>query len=178
MVRNSEKESKKDNRKEIFSYVGKPSHEMINLILEMSESKLKLIENRSSVVKRIVNVLIEILQNILNHGVDFNIVDSQSFRFSLYKIKEDYIIQTENLLKTSKVKDLVRKLNSYLSLSDKDLADTYRKTLDNGDFTIKGGAGLGLINIVRKSGGNLDYKFSKVDQENSLFQLCLQIKIE
>jgi hypothetical protein len=166
------------NDQVIFSYVGKPSHEMMNSILEMSESKLKIIETRSTIVKRIVNVLIEILQNIFNHGEDFSVIDHQSFKYSLAKSGSDYFISTENFIKTANVKGLVNKLNSYLALNDEDLTNTYRKTLVNGDFTTKGGAGLGLIHIIRKTGGNLDYKFSKVDRVNSLFQLNVQIKAE
>ena len=158
--------------------MGKPTHEMINLILEMSESKLRIIESRSNIVKRIVNVLIEILQNIFNHGEDFSVVDHQSFKYFLYKRGDDYFIVTENFIKTQDVKNLVSKLDAYLSMSDEDITRTYRKTLDNGGFSNKGGAGLGLINIIRRSNGNLEYNFSKVDNENSLFRMSVQIKVD
>lgn len=151
---------------------------MIDLILEMSESKLRIIESRSNIVKRIVNVLIEILQNIFNHGEDFSVVDHQSFKYFLYKRGDDYFIVTENFIKTQDVKNLVSKLDAYLSMSDEDITRTYRKTLDNGGFSNKGGAGLGLINIIRRSNGNLDYNFSKVDNENSLFRMSVQIKVD
>jgi hypothetical protein len=158
--------------------MGKPTHEMINLILELSESKLKIIEKRSTIVKRIVNVLIEVLQNIFNHGEEFSVVGHQSFKFLLLKKGKDYFIVTENFIKTINVENLIKKLNRYLSLSDRDLTETYRKTLNNGDFTNKGGAGLGLIDIVRKTNGNLEYEFSEVDNEISKFKLHVQIKVD
>lgn len=168
----------KRSDKVVFSYMGKPTHEMIDLILEMSESKLRIIESRSTIVKRIVNVLIEILQNIFNHGEDFSMVDHQSFKYFLFNREDDYFIVTENFIKTQDVKNLVSKLDAYLSMSDEDITRTYRKTLDNGGFTNKGGAGLGLINIIRRSNGNLEYNFSKADNENSLFRMSVQIKVE
>jgi hypothetical protein len=168
----------KQSDKIVFSYMGKPTHEMTDLILEMSESKLKIIESSSTIVKRIVNVLIEILQNIFNHGEDFSVVDHQSFKYSLFKRGDDYFIVTENFIKTMEVENLVSKLDQYLSMTDEDITMIYRKTLDNGGFSNKGGAGLGLINIIRKSNGNLDYNFSKVDHENSLFRMSVQIKVE
>lgn len=174
----SEMKLNKRTDKVVFSYMGKPTHDMIDLILEMSESKLKIIESSSTIVKRIVNVLIEILQNIFNHGEDFSVVDHQSFKYYLFKRDYDYFIVTENFIKTREVKNLVSKLDQYLSMSDEDITMTYRKTLDNGGFSTKGGAGLGLINIVRKSDGNLDYNFSKVDNENSLFRMSVQIRVE
>jgi hypothetical protein len=174
----TEMELNKRSDKIVFSYMGKPTHEMIDLILEMSETKLRIIESNSTIVKRIVNVLIEILQNIFNHGEDFSVVDHQSFKFFLFKQGDDYFIITENFIKTKEVNNLISKLDGYLSMSDEDITRTYRKTLDNGGFSIKGGAGLGLINIIRKSNGNLEYKFSKVDKENSMFRLGVQIKVE
>lgn len=151
---------------------------MIDLILEMSESKLRIIESSSTIVKRIVNVLIEILQNIFNHGEDFSVVDHQSFKYSLFRRGDDYNIVTENFIKTREVKNLVSKLDQYLSMSDEDITLIYRKTLDNGGFSTKGGAGLGLIDIIRKSNGNMEYNFSKIDDENSLFRMSVQIKVE
>jgi len=174
----SEMKLNKRSDKVVFSYMGKPTHDMIDLLLEMSESKLKRIESSSTIVKRIVNVLIEILQNVFNHGEDFSVVDHQSFKYSLFKRGNDYFIVTENFIKTKEVKNLVSKLDEYLSMSDEDITKTFRKTLDNGGFSNKGGAGLGLIMIIRKSNGNLDYNFSKVDNENSLFRMSVQIKVE
>ena len=168
----------KQSDKIVFSYMGKPTHEMIDLIFEMSESKLKIIESSSTIVKRIVNILIEILQNIFNHGEDFSVVDHQSFKYSLFKRDDDFFIVTENFIKTTEVENLVSKLDQYLSMSDEDITTIYRKTLVNGGFSNKGGAGLGLINIIRRSNGNLEYNFSKVDDENSLFRMSVQIKVE
>ena len=94
----------------------------------------------------------------------------------MYKRGRDYYIVTENFIKTSNVDHLIGKFNDYLSLKNKDMAKAYRKALDINEFSVKGGAGLGLFNIVRKSNGNLEYKFSEVDNENSLFKLSVQIK--
>lgn len=160
----------------IFSYEGKPSHKMIDFILEISESKLRLIEKRSAIVKRIVNILIEVLQNIFNHGENYKLVHGHGFKYALYTYEEDYYISTENFIKNKKVAGFEDKLKNYLSINHADLADLYRKTLHLGKFTAKGGAGLGLIHILRKSGGNLDYKFTRIDEKYSLFQLRVKIK--
>ena len=79
--------------------------------------------------------MIEILQNIFNHSEDFRVVDHQSFKYSLSKRGTDYFITTSNFIKTANVKELVEKLNTYLALNDSDLTKTYRKTLNNGDFS-------------------------------------------
>jgi hypothetical protein len=48
--------------------------------------------------------------------------------------------------------------------------------LSNGTLSSKGTAGLGMIDIARKSGNKLEYQFLPIDDKNSFF--CLTIKID
>lgn len=175
MIETVKKSPRSERGEVIFSYEGKPAPNTIEFILAMSESKLKLNEGRNVIIKRVLNVVIELLQNIFNHGEDYNLVSGKGFKYALFRSGKEYIIVTENHIRTRKVKDLSRKLDNYLSMSDEELTRIYRTTLDQGILPVKGGAGLGLIHIIRKSGGNLEYKFSKIDHANSLFQLDVKI---
>ena len=49
------------------------------------------------------------------------------------------------------------------------LDDMYKKQLREGILSPKGGAGLGFIDIRRKTGNHLDYSFVKIDKETSFF---------
>ncbi|MGB0368820.1 MAG: DUF6272 family protein, partial [Flavobacteriales bacterium] len=44
-----------------------------------------------------------------------------------------------------------------------------------GTFNESGGANLGLIDIVRKAGGQLQYGFEKIDESHSYFILKINI---
>jgi len=52
----------------------------------------------------------------------------------------------------------------------------YQEVLNNGNVSDKGTAGLGMIDIARKSGNKLEYQFLPVNDTSSFF--CLNIKID
>ena len=59
---------------------------------------------------------------------------------------------------------------------DKDaLKVYYKEVLNNGEMSAKGGGGLGMIDIARKSGKKLEYKFDNVDNEYSFFSLNIKV---
>ena len=60
---------------------------------------------------------------------------------------------------------------------DKDgLKEYYQSSLNNSMVSDKGTAGLGMIDIARKSGNKLDFEFLKINNETSFF--CLNVKID
>jgi len=51
----------------------------------------------------------------------------------------------------------------------------YKKQLREGKISGKGGAGLGLIDITRKTGNPLDYMFFPADDKNKYFVLKVKV---
>jgi len=159
----------------MLSYKGNPSLSTINLIMQLVESKLDTNELNPRTRKRIIIVLIEILQNIFLHREEFTMLNFNSFIFYLFKSHEHYIIVSGNYIKRDKANLLMEKLQNFTALSGNDLKDEYLNKLGNGIFTPEGGAGLGLIEIIRKSGGNLQNHFIPVDDDHYFF--LLEVKI-
>jgi hypothetical protein len=61
------------------------------------------------------------------------------------------------------------------SLSPEGLKERYKQVLNNGNISNKGGAGLGIIDIARKSGSKLEYKFNHHNDSLSFFSLTVRI---
>ena len=61
-------------------------------------------------------------------------------------------------------------------LSETELRDLYRDTLNNEQRTAKGTAGLGFIDIARKSQNKLEFEFIEVDEKTGFF--CLNVTID
>ena len=61
------------------------------------------------------------------------------------------------------------------ALNHDEVRALYKVILNNQDFTEKGGGGLGMIDIVRKTGSKLDYKFYDYKNELSFFNLNINI---
>ena len=73
------------------------------------------------------------------------------------------------------VEKLDQRLKKINSLDKEDLRDYYREVLGNGSVSNKGTAGLGMIDIARKSGNKLEYEFLDIDEEFSFFSLNVKI---
>ena len=95
--------------------------------------------------------------------------------FVVTRSTEEYRITTGNAMETSKIQDLKRTLE-YINSMDKDaLNELYKKQIKEGQIHEKGGAGLGFIDIKRKTGNNLSYEFAKIDDEYSFFILSSSV---
>jgi len=159
----------------MLSYRGSPSPGTIHLLMQLVEVKLDIKELNPLTRKRIIRVLVEILQNIFHHREEFTMLNFNSFIFYLFKSDQDYVIVSGNYVKKEKANLLMDKLKNYSTLSEDDLRDEYLSTLGNGIFSEDGGAGLGLMEIIRKSGGNMENQFIPVDDDHYFF--LLEVKI-
>ena len=95
--------------------------------------------------------------------------------FLLSKINNGYKIVTGNHIAREKIAELEKKIKTINAMSADELTTTYRKRLDVGKVSLKGGAGLGMLAIIRKSGEKIEYEFKKVNDNFSFFSL--QVKV-
>lgn len=168
-----------ENEHSMLSFKGVITKELLATVLEIIEKRL--IDTEDSIVKRkkVYNVLVECLQNLYHHN-EKNIADkdSLSLRSAVFLVSKDkgaYEIKTGNYIKTNEVSGIEEKIKAINKLSKDELRTLYREVLKNGKLSRKGTAGLGLIDIARKSGNELKYKFITVDKEYSFF--CLNVII-
>ena len=73
-------------------------------------------------------------------------------------------------------KTLLDCVHSFCNALDKDgLRSYYKEVLDNGQYSVHGGGGLGMIDIARKSGNKLEYDFSDVNDDFGLYILKIKV---
>ena len=68
--------------------------------------------------------------------------------------------------------DKIDKINS---MSKEELKDMYKFILNHQRLSEKGGGGLGLVDIARKTGNRLDYTFEKYNDTYYFFNLDVYI---
>jgi hypothetical protein len=166
-----------NNKDVVLAYKGNVSGDVFNCILQLAENKLDKIELRAKVKKKVFNILVEILQNIYHHfdEVHNDNEDYYSVVFLLSKIENDYFILTGNHVLVDRVNSLKEKIDNINALSDDEIKAIYRERLHNGDISEKGGAGLGILDIVRRSGEKLQYEFKNVNDDFSFFSLKVKV---
>lgn len=138
---------------------------LLNMIDQNMQSKTK----QPGRNKTLFHVLVEMLQNIMHHG--YTSENRREGIFTISATDQRYKITTANYIDNKKVVYLKELLDRFLSLSASELKDIYKKILKEGPNEKDGGAGLGLIDIIRASSETPEYKILGVDKKKSMFFL-------
>jgi hypothetical protein len=163
-----------------YIYRGGFSQKISKNLLSLAESNVKNTAGRTDLKNRIYFVMVEGLQNITKHGDEpeayLDIEDSGMF--AIQRKLGKYYITTGNVINKESERSLKPKLDQ-LNILEKDQLNKLRKeVLVGGELSDKGGAGLGLIEMARKSGKKLVYEFEPVDDKASFFYFRTEIQGE
>lgn len=163
----------------MLSFKGDVTSELLNSILQIMESKLDNLQEEPKTKKKVYNVLVECLQNLYHHMDDKNVEQEnerpKSAIFMIGKVDNKYNIMSGNYIKSENVPSFKKRLDDINALSKEELKDFYKEVLNNGMMSQKGGGGLGMIDIARKTGEKLNYNFMPVDDKYSFFSLNIKI---
>ncbi len=155
----------------VFSFMGSITSEVIINFLENIEQKLTEASVVNTIRKKVYNVLLESLQNLFHHAekAPYPIEGIENNKnFGLVVVKKDeigYWIITGNFISTNKIKTLKDKIDKINSLSLDELKDMYKFILNHQKLTAKGGGGLGLVDIARKTGHKIEYAFQNINKD-------------
>ena len=119
--------------------------------------------------KRLFMFVLESLQNVTRHS-DKNQFSNMSL-VVYSKTHSGYTVTTGNVLPTQSINDLKKRLIEINNLETSEIRNVYREMLSASEFSRKGGAGLGLIEMAKKTGNKLDYDFVGIDGNYSYFIL-------
>jgi len=161
-------------------YKGEMNHQIMRSFAFMANRKIAERNLPTSVRKRVFHVMIECLQNVTKHSDDYDENERQigNGLFIVGQNKDSFYIVTGNLVKNEKIKSLEDKLVSVNEADPKVLKQLFLKQMMEGNLTEKGGAGLGLIDIARKSGNKLYYHFVPYDNTRHYFLLAVSVSME
>lgn len=154
----------------LFSHYGEFTPARIDAILKVAEDAVLEAGAKRRIMKRVCSVIIENLQNISLHGARNDDGKRHSFAI-LSHSAESFSVMTGNLILSSESKDLDKKLKHLNKLDNKELRKEYVETLCNEDFSAKGGAGLGLLTIAKRSSQPIKHEIWKLDSRLSYFTI-------
>jgi hypothetical protein len=162
----------------MLSFKGSVTSELLTSVLQIMETKMDRMNEPSKMKKKVYNILVEALQNLYHH-LDKQPEDAargfNTVIFMVGKDEDSYSIFTGNYIKNENADKLKEKLDKINSLDSDGLKEYYKEVLNNGMMSDKGGGGLGMIDIARKSGQKLDYDFQKIDDDHSFYSLNIKI---
>jgi hypothetical protein len=153
----------------MFAYRGEVTEINSAGLLTLLEREMEFSEFSLVGRKRLFMFVLENLQNIIRHGTAKS--DEVTSLVLYSKTAEGYTVSTGNALKKSEVKGLRKNLENITGLDPDKIREVYRTMLQDSIIGNKGGAGLGLMEMARKTGNKLDYDFLPLDDKYSYFIL-------
>ena len=160
----------------ILVYEGYFSQEITKSVLLMTERKFDAEQLDSNVKKKIFNVMVEVLQNICKHQFveEHEYLDTPAI-FMIGTVGDDYLIISGNPLLSKNV-DGIRERIDRVNKEDKDgLKAMYKAARLASQISEVGGAGLGFIDMARKSGNQIEYRFDTINEHVSYFTLLSKV---
>ena len=164
------------NQKILMTYLGDITPDITNALLKSIKDDTNQGTDEEVIVKKkVYKIIVECLENICRHT---EITDQRPFRPSLFVLgKHDnhyHIISGNYIIKTQA--DSIKAILDQLSGLDADgVKQKYREVLAEGKLTQKGGAGLGMLDIVQKSGNKIEYDFLPADEGTFFFMIKAQV---
>jgi len=162
-----------------MSYLGKFSDEITTMLINLSENYLEEKNQFNKLNQKVSFLIAECFQNVVRYGVydDSEIQTVADFKefFQIKVLENSVSISSSNLVENDSVKSLEEKINLVNSLSEEELKQLHRSVLENGKLSTKGGASLGLIDMVKKSGHPLKNLVTRFDDEYSQIYIGVEI---
>lgn len=160
-------------------YDGSINDDITDKIIALSEYNITNYEELKKSKKRVSFLMAECFQNIIRHGEKMQVekirIGEPGF-FLTRNFENAFFITSGNIIKKEKIDGLKSQLDQLNELSRDEIKEMFRSVLEMGEISDKGGAGLGLIDMARRSGQKFDYIFKEYNDKLSFFYNQLILK--
>ncbi len=167
----------------LIEHVGDFTSQYIDSVLPEMEHELQDKIEAENIRKKVFHCFIECAQNLFHHVEPEKEIGKKygcSRMGAIVMSKEGdktCRISTGNFIPCEKEDVLKKQIDKINALSEAELRNLYRETMNNKKFSEKGGAGIGMIDMARKSRNKLGYDFFSVPGVPSLlffsFDVCI-----
>ncbi len=166
-----------DKDKISLSYLGPISDGITDKFTGLSESYLKNSSQLGKISNRTCFLIAECFQNTIRHREDgVNLSGHRDF-FHLGVHDNGVVLCTSNLIRKEHIAGLKEKITHINSLDTGALKSLHHEVLTGTEgLSAKGGAGLGLIEMARKSSLPLKFNFREKDADMAEFFLALELR--
>lgn len=159
-------------------YAGSFEDAVTTKAIKLSEHNIDKSEDLSSLKKKSSFLMAECFQNVVRHneGEKFSQYHPAEQGFFMSRSRKHmYNIASSNIVDQEIVNDLKGKLEHLNERNKEELKAMYMDVLKTKGLSEKGGAGLGLIEMARKSGHPLSFDFQDLGKGHQLFYLLIQL---
>ncbi len=161
----------------LFSIAGVVSQDMLVILIQSLKDKIDLLLEINPKAHNLFNIFIEQAQNVINYSTNYHteinkIINTSSILLVGYDSEKGlFYTSSSNLVKNKDVDVLKTKIDYINSLTYDEMKLYYRQMRKSGDKLHEKGAGLGLIEMAKRSSEKLIYSFEPYDEMHQFFIL-------
>ena len=145
-------------------------------LIDGATSAFSQLQESRRINRKLFHIVLELVQNIFRH------TEPGAFRqkdahctLTISLESRGYAVVSGNPVSKACVPSLAKKLQEVNALSSKELSDVYRRLLQDTRLSAKGGAGVGFLDMARRSGEKLPFDFQEISKDYCFFRLKLLI---
>lgn len=163
----------------VLHYCGEVNHEIIKALLYTLESYFYKTSLPRYLQKKTFNILVECIQNIEKHSIRLNDNRADFYKkgsILIANLEDNVQILSSNIILKDQKDILFKKEQEIKGKTKEQLREMYKKQLIDGSISEKGGAGLGFIDIARKTNNHVHLYYSPASDNLIIFTLQVIIK--
>lgn len=162
-------------------YLGDVSDSITDKLIALNDKRMSEQNGGVKMSRRISFLIAECFQNVIRHQEPPIANVAKTAGKSMFMVRhlyQHFAVASVNLVCNQQVFVLEQKLANLSRLNSAELRKLYLDVLPDAEYTEQGGAGLGLIEMARRSGQQFHYFFEPLDNLQSLFFFQLQLQEE
>lgn len=167
----------------VLDFQGAMSQDMLVGMAELIKQKSISSAKKPALIKKVFSVFIEMAQNISHYSTErvylHNKPDDLGIGAGIIMVMETnkhFTVTSGNLVANDNLPFILNHCNTINKMDKEELKTFYKQQIKATREKWKRGAGVGLIDMARKSGNPIQYRVTPVDDHNSF--LVLSIKIQ
>lgn len=161
----------------MYCLSGPISNDLITVMGDALKRGMELSKIKSTTIFRVFAIVVEQAQNIIRYSdetIPDHMIGEESLRVGIILVgfeKNNFFVLSGNTIKTKKVTRLKEKLEIIQSMDKVQLKQYYKEQRKKGPDETSKGAGLGFIEMARKSSEKIQFDFKKTDESRSFFSM-------
>ncbi len=165
----------------VLDFQGAISQDMVVGMAELLKIKSSRESGNTNLVKKLFAIFIEMAQNIAIYSAERVHLDNRhgDVGAGIIVVTEEnnnYTITSGNLVKNRSIPEIIEQCQKINRMEKGELREFYKAQIKASRHRGKKGAGVGLIDIARKSGNPIRYGVTRLDDIDSF--LVLSVKVD
>ncbi len=164
-------------QKELLFFSGQITSDIVTEYIEKIESLSQEMMLSRNLEKRMMHVAVESIQNLFHHSCEEE-EDAKMKKYGIFllSIKDNNLfLTTGNFLKQERVLFLKNRLEQLDALNIEEIKKLYKIILNGTQLSNKGGGGLGMIDIIKKTKNKIKFHFYDVNDDISFYEFRIKI---